>query len=220
MAKIVLHALIIILFTLYWLSTILYNTPTNFIRIRSDNYIKYFSTAFSQNWAFFAPPPSFNTKIYFSYKHNSDSIRPVITVEVLQSIYSRKQAANPFNEEEEIMDYILSGCAIQINDFFLKQYDLSKYSFPDSSLDFHVVEARKMLLRIGTKDPYYETLIRYSRLIADKKNIPFNDFRTMFTITKIPIPKFEDRFKKNAIEEQILFESNYIDLNKIKGVTR
>lgn len=199
----------LIIFVAYWLSTILYVSPNNYIRIQFDDYLLQFESYFYQNWAFFAPPPQTNQRLYYLFYNKKDSI-PAHAYEALQPIYQEKQKKSPFNAEEEALDYILSSAIIITTNYLREQIKYLKFANPDSSDKFYLSKAHKIAREKLPEFPSFKTLMNYAKLITQKQNIDLKNHGISLQIHLVDIPPFADRNKvpkDTARVEKILFQS-------------
>lgn len=202
----------IALFLCYWMVTIFFNLPENPIKIKYARQERIFQGAFFQRWAFFAPPPKANDKLYYLFRSRKDTTRVAI-FEALDSITANKRSAIPFNTNEEIIDYIISGSISEITNF-LSEYDNElrvKYKNMEESklVDQSIRDAWKLRANIYS----IETLLNYGELVANKNNIDLNENEMKFLIANKEITRFKDIDKDvkdiNPVEQK-LFETPYI----------
>jgi hypothetical protein len=199
----------LIIFAAYWFSTLLYVSPNNYIRIQFDDYLLHFEKYFYQNWAFFAPPPKANERLYYLFYNKKDSI-PTHIYEALQPIFQEKKRKAPFNVEEEALDYILSSAIIYTVDYLREYTRYLKFAQPDSSEKFHLMEAHKIAKERLPEISTFKTLMNYAGLIAHKKNINLKSHEISLQIHTIDIPPFADRNKvpQDTLRmEKLLFQS-------------
>ena len=133
--------------------------------------------------------------------------------EALDSITANKRSAIPFNTNEEIIDYIISGSISEITNF-LSEYDNElrvKYKNMEESklVDQSIRDAWKLRANIYS----IETLLNYGELVANKNNIDLNENEMKFLIANKEITRFKDIDKDvkdiNPVEQK-LFETPYI----------
>jgi hypothetical protein len=104
-----------LIFLSYWVVTILFVSPDNYVKISLIKGEEFFDDLFYQNWAFFAPPPTSDNRLYYRFEMLTDSCK-VYTFEVLEPIIKMKRHAAPFNSSAEILEYVLSGVVQNITD--------------------------------------------------------------------------------------------------------
>lgn len=99
--------------------------PDNDLNVRAYKLNQYFDMVFFQRWAFFAPPPKFNERLYLNFF--SINNRLIKRFEVLEEIAKSKQAAAPFNKPEEIIDYLVSNSVESIIDNSIQLRSVMEY---------------------------------------------------------------------------------------------
>jgi hypothetical protein len=199
------------LFVGYWFINVFFNLPDNPIKIQFSKQETAFQSVLFQRWAFFAPPPQFNERLYYYFRSKTDTTRVQI-FETMQLICERKRKAAPFNMLEEKQDYILSGSTAELNDFnyrCLEQMKLHDKTTPESEL---VAAAVAKTWRMRSSLDCMTTLMKYGSWIAASQNIDHN-YEMKFLITRHAIPKFMDR---NAGKQQApdikTFETPYTEI--------
>jgi hypothetical protein len=192
----------------YWSATILYVTPNNPVRIAFTPEMDMFQTFFFQRWGFFAPPPKANGRLYYHFMPvaGAKDARE-LTIEVLQPIYQAKQKNAPFNEQETILDYIVSGAVDQTLDYFRYQHNLkSTLNALPATADTNLVKAISSYLE-STNSPNLtvhsispdeqllssRTLQNYSFFVAKKNHLALADYDVEIIATHIPLPSFNER---------------------------
>jgi len=149
---------------------------------------------FEQQWAFFAPPPTGNNRLYYNFFDKEDKL--IRTFEVLQPLLKEKQQKQPFNVREEAVDYIVNGSIMNSMDYIFDQRDIYTNLYPDSTLLWRDAESRKAITAMHDKLPPLITLKNYCKIVA-KKNLSQEDYdridNYIITISEIKIPKFVNR---------------------------
>jgi hypothetical protein len=205
----------VFLFVIYWVLTVTFTFQDNYIKLSFLEYESNFQSLFYQNWSFFAPPPQFNEKLIYVFRfRETEKIR---TFEALRQITAQKQKAAPFNTEEEIMDYLVSGSVNTVVNYFARQMDRIKTQFPDSTSTFYNKQLNK---EVWTDSIHFRinnlgsaaTLYNYGKIVAAKNGLS-NEYQMKVIIGRVAIPKFADRLlpeQKETIE--IVSESPYYSL--------
>jgi len=198
-----------LLFCAYWLTTIFFVAPSNPLNISADNGREIFNTHFFQRWSFFAPPPTYNQRVYIVFKNKSTKSKDVF--EVLAPIVNAKHDHAPFNEYHQKMDYILASSLINIegnvkllHDVFANKSMQSLFSGKDTTVDERIIYDIE-------KTSDFKTLIKYAWKIAAENGINKNDVSCQIIITKVYIPQFVDR-KLQKGKEEISFSSHPLNL--------
>jgi hypothetical protein len=174
-----------------------------------------FENFFFQRWSFFAPPPESNNRLYYLFTNKATGKQTAY--EALAPIFEKKREKAPFNSKEEALDYILSGNITNIVDASRDLIDVSKLTFPDSSIMFHLKKAHKEINDLGLAFPAIQTLFNYGVIIAKKQNVDLDNSSVKIIITQIEMPKFIDRHKliegNYKGKEEKLFETTDLPLN-------
>ena len=208
--------LALFVFVVYWSSTLLYNTPNNYIRIQFNNYIEVFNLLFQQKWNFFAPPPRSNERIYYRFIDKKDPNK-TISFEAFKLITDKKREKAPFNTKEEIVDYVLGGCIGNIRDILAQEVKKSKALNPNKDEKFHIKQAFEVLNKGLFIFNELLTLQNYAKIIAHKNKIDPAQYDFVIMITLVDIPKFKNRHKQHQKrEEYLLYKSPKIPFSKVK----
>lgn len=193
--KKVFFKLTFVIYVLYWVITFLFVMPNNPINLGSQKANEIFHANFFQRWAFFAPPPFYNQRVYIIFQNKITQKKDVF--EILQPILEAKSQKAPFNTGQQIQDYIFSSSLINtegnirvLQDIFKNQNAKTDQRFPDS------VITEKLVLEIEkTKD--FKTLTNYSKIIAQNNGINFKDVFYQIKVVNIYMPQFIDRNSKD-----------------------
>jgi hypothetical protein len=196
------------LFSMYWGCTILFNIPNNFINISLTKQSEKFNTFFFQKWSFFAPPPKFNDRLYYTFYSNTDTL----TFEVLEPLNLKKQKNAPFNWNEDLLDYVLSNSVSAISDEVVEinqiiKNDTSKFSkMTDSTKSNYLI---KQIQKIYC----FRTLRNYSHFVAKKNKLNVSNYKVQLQISRKYIPNFSERHNIQIVnKEEIFFKSEILDL--------
>ncbi|CAL2108435.1 conserved hypothetical protein [Tenacibaculum sp. 190524A02b] len=218
MKKTIVFKLIVAVFGFYWLATLLFVSPDNYIKIAFFDQQGTFDTFFFQKWGFFAPPPKYNDRLYFTFESKKDSTVSY-TFEVIEKLQERKSSKAPFNSSEDILDYVLSSTLHNINDglFAVNQ----TLNFEDEVVD-SIQQKNSIDDRIRKGKDYtqnsanFVTLKRYAKMVALRNNIKnIKDYNLTIEITQLDMPKFADRDllgKEKRVREKLIFKSDKITL--------
>lgn len=206
---------IYLIFSFYWISTIFFTLPENYLQIKAMDYSKVFNTFFFQRWSFFAPPPQSNDRIYYEFKNDKGEKK---TLEILKPLSIKRKNQFIFNSDVSVIDYVLSNSLTSITDYLREDY--KKYKFEkcknitdesicneqfinDYSVKLHDLEEIKTLVNYG--------------IITGKKNLDLNKYSKFKIIaTNIEIPKFVNRFSKKKTKENLLFETKLYNIKLSK----
>jgi hypothetical protein len=213
--KQVIQYVIFLVFMVYWLLTIIYVSPNNYIRIQCAGTNSFMEKAFHQNWNFFAPPADFDQRLHISFYDKDSSM--LTSVEVLGDVLKEKTSNAPFNLKEQYTDYSISGTLNVLNDVFV---EFLKSNNRDSlQADKGVVNIDKIKVfdkfLAETRSPIYKlltSLLRcYYNTYKSKNLVQFGKI----TVTQKQLPTFDNRkqlLKDNYGEEKIAYQSSFIKL--------
>ena len=98
----------VIIFLLYWMAVFAITFPGSKAKQVIGNIAPKFNSLFGYSWRLFTPPYTFNVRLYFIVR-NIHLPYKTDTVEVLQQIALQKQTAAPFNQQENITDYLVNS---------------------------------------------------------------------------------------------------------------
>jgi hypothetical protein len=174
-------------FLIYWSLTLVFVSPDNPIRIELGSTMNLFARVFSQRWGFFAPPPTGDLRIYYSF-YDKVSGAEVLTVEALAPIVDAKRAAAPFNSDEEIMDYLLASSAMSLIELMSMQSEITKLNFPDEGDAFYYRETLRSIDAVRDELPPFVTLQNYAALLAAECGLDpaWHDFKLSLCFEAIP----------------------------------
>lgn len=204
------YIIAILLFSIYWASTLLYCSPTNYVRIQFDSYMSVFENFFYQRWTFFTPPPKDNQRLYF-YFYNPTKAK-YYQCEVIKPLQDKKREAFLFNTTYEVLDDIVSGCAISLNNNYREVFKYVKHTHRDSTNQFLHKETMKIITKNPARFPGYQTLINYAKVVARKQTIPYQGSTLRIVLVSESMASFRDRFKKIKPTESLVFSSPIIKL--------
>jgi hypothetical protein len=218
--KALLFYITFIVFLLYWATTIAFTLPNNYINLSLDKENQVFQFLFFQRWGFFAPPPTFDERLYFTYVNNLN--KKTDTYEVIEPLNKEKKIKAPFNSREDIVDYILSNSITGIQDVMHETRDIYEYEkfdtisevledeiviFNSDSAYYHYID------KLIPTTSYFNTLVNYSVIVAKRQGIDTKNSKVVITISKLYIPKFADRNNKARRKEEVQFKSQPISIN-------
>jgi hypothetical protein len=216
--KKIISVLIIGVLAVYFIITIIYSFPENYIKIKHKNTFTKFDYYFYQKWGFFAPPPKTNTQLFFTYR-NIKNKKELFSIEVLSELYKEKRKKT-FNTFEEILDYQLVGCCTAITSYIHEDFENKKNIYPDSTSQLLLNKAIQDYNKYNLDFPFFKTLLNYSKIILSKskyKNLnKIEDLEVKITIVELPITKFSDAMlkSKSSIKQEMFvsFNSKYVKL--------
>lgn len=213
MKKIIFNFILTVFIT-YWICTLIYVSPKNYIKISLLEEEQVFNTFFFQKWGFFAPPPSYNDRLYFIFESKKDSTK-TFSLEAIKNLQDRKSRKAPFNSSEDVLDYILSSTIHSITDGLYAVNQSIDYE--EEVSDSTSSKLKKYDRIIRGKDyvqttANFQTLKQYGVFLAKKNNVQnIEDFNLIIEIVQIDMPKFADRHKlgeKENITENLIFKSD------------
>ena len=199
--------LIISIFSFYWLATILYCSPNNFIRIELNRYMNLFGSAFYQRWTFFTPPPKADEKLYFLFI-SKDPSQKNFACEVFNIIRAKKRANPIFDTESEALDGVITSSAYALNNSMGDRITVLRKTFPDSSELFFQKEMNSLFINPELRSTYFKTLQNYAFEIAKRYNLNIKGYSFKIRMITVELPPFKDRFnKKFKPKKKIAFET-------------
>lgn len=208
--------LIYLIFSIYWLVTIFFTFPENYLQIKALKYEQIFSIFLSQRWSFFAPPPQTNDRLYFEYITIK---KDTVLLEVLEPLAKKRKYEFPFNSDRSTIDYVLANNIYSLSDYLRESFNI--YKFENCNINKSDDDCYTEFLNY-----YYpkfheyselKSLINYGALIKSQSNAKFEIEKLKIIATTIDIPKFNDRFNKhNTKKENKVFESKYYNLKYCK----
>lgn len=210
---------ILTIFGFYWMCTLLYVSPKNYIKIELLEQEQLFTTFFFQKWGFFAPPPKYNDRLYFRFESKKDPTKS-ISFEVIEDLQKRKTRKAPFSSSEDILDYVISGTLHGISDglYAVEQSMQYEEEVIDSLKNSGYSETEKIEKRKAyvQETSNFKTLKNYALFLAEKNNLKnISDYNLQVEIAQIDLPKFADRHQINqdsVATEKLIFRSDKIVL--------
>lgn len=200
-------------FLLYWTVTFLFTMPENYFRINFYQADALFHGALFQRWTFFAPPPQHNDRLYYVVR-DEQTKKVTYTLEAIGYITKQKQEHAPFNQEQTVLDYVISNSVNGIREVYREEMEMIRFSRPDSSESFILTEARDEVLKSESALPDFNTLVNYGKLLCKKNNISSDHAEFKFMIAQKPIQRFKDRLDPTTEgKETVVFETPYMSLH-------
>ncbi|MEO6231173.1 MAG: hypothetical protein ABJB11_15205 [Ferruginibacter sp.] len=97
----------LMLFILYWASIFIMAMPRNSTKLAITQHVPRFKNMFGYSWKLFTPPATYNPRLYIVVR---DSTLPdhADSTEILLPMVKEKQAKAPFNNPENIIDYLVN----------------------------------------------------------------------------------------------------------------
>lgn len=186
----------IILFTAYWLVTLLFTLPDNYIKISLIKEERLFSTLFYQKWGFFAPPPKYNQKLIYIYLTNDNE--PAHVYEALEKITSLKRNSAPFNSKPDLMEYIIGNSMSSVINYKIDLTDQFNAPLMDTLAAFTNDSIKKDYIeKMIEKQNTFQTLVNYGKEIHKSNNLSDqNADKFIFSIVKEDIVPFSIAMEK------------------------
>lgn len=214
LGKFLVGLLLIAVFGFYALTTLLYVSPSNPLRIHFDAELTVFEKLGYQKWTFFAPPPTGNNRLYFAFSPQSGDGE---TVEVLEGIYARKRQDNPYNIKAQVVDYAVSGHARQISDRIREIYRYRKvhelFDGDPAFLDDLAVRSLRPETEYGDN---VRVLLRYASMVAAQRGIELDGLKCQMAFTHVPMRPFTQRYNSEfPIEERMTYKTTVMDVPQL-----
>lgn len=194
----------------YWAVTFFFILPENDLNIQANKYNQYFDLVFYQRWAFFAPPPQFNERLYFVFYNKNHQL--LSDYEVLDEVAREKQKAAPFNKKEELIDYILYNTTQGIIDNMRDLRQVLIFQKKIQKIDFADSVKSKVIHKSLEVTPEFKTLLNYAKLLSINKHLDPKQVEVKIEISRVAIPQFAERNSRTR-QEQFLFISNPYGFN-------
>lgn len=199
--------IILLLFVGYWMLTLLYLSPSNPIRISSKDTLALFRRVNGQRWNFFAPPPTYNQRLYYTF--TSKSTGQSVSFEVIKPIVAEKQRKAPFNDGEHVFDYVLFTSVQRIIKIIHikaahERLVAARKHFTPKPLPVTILTTADLQMPAG------RSLVNYAAFVAKKQNIDLADSKVSFYVTMAKLPPFMERAKllsNVTLEERLAFKS-------------
>jgi len=197
---------------IYWLITIVFVLPDNYVNVSYSKFFRAFDTYMFQRWAFFAPPPKYNEKLYYAF---FDADNKIHVYEIFEPLDRDKQQNAPFNKKEEVLDYILHNSTTSMSNISVDLQNMINYDIKNSKSDTSKVSnlqstKTKVLIAGLEESNEFKTLCNYGRVVARLNHLHATSFR--IRIAKVNIKKFIDQDSKKAENEEITFQSDLYKL--------
>lgn len=175
-------------FITYWLGTIIYVAPNNYIRAQFAGVFRAVEPVFYQKWEFFAPPPTYNTTVYAIARLQNPE--ETISWDLTSEVRRLKGRHAPFNSAADATDYVLSGAAIDITSQLRQFITHEKKTHPEEKQEVWVNNA---LAKMHEYESHNRSIIAIRNFAAATvaKSVPTDRPGTMrIVITSLDIPKF------------------------------
>jgi hypothetical protein len=180
-------ALLALAFVCYWLTTICYVVPDNYLKVRAAPIMTVFETLFYQKWEFFAPPPTFNVKAYAVATLSEPP--STITLDLMSEVIKQKKERVPFNTAEDALDYVLFGSAVAINNNLREVYLDCKRTTSHS--DQECLDLASTRLQEWDDSDRSVLALRNYALSALRRHAPLENVRSLrLRLSKVVTPKF------------------------------
>ena len=176
--------------------TLIFVSPKNYLNISLLEYSDLYNSFFYQKWAFFAPPPKTNERLYYIFE-NKNNTNDIQIFEVIEPITKTKSEKNPFNTEEDLLDYVLSNSINNIRETIVNTNEFIIYQEQKLDKKFTKSEKEKFYDNEIDNLSRFKTLKNYSRNVALKNNIDIKKYNVKFTISLIDIVPFSERKNTN-----------------------
>lgn len=198
-----------LLFIFYWIFTFFFNLPENYAKAKFIDADNYFNLFLFQRWGFFAPPPTYNDRLYYSFKTKGNTKLKII--EVINNINKKKQAQAPFNEKVDVLDYLISNSILSMLGDLNEGYKLNEYLA--ASLHNDSLKKLQYLFKpdVESKDNF-RVLLSYGRNLARHRGLLGEYDSVALVLTKIDIPKFYLRNIDTTMAETIIYKSSFQSL--------
>lgn len=212
-SKLLVGLLVLGICGVYVLTTLLYVSPSNPLRIQFDAELTAFEKWAYQKWSFFAPPPRHNDRLYFAFSPKSGD---GITFEILEGISARKQQDNPGNLKAQVVDYAVAGAARQVADVIREVYRYREVHELMDGDPAYLEDLAKMSLNPDHESGVHvRFLLRYAAMVAAEQGVEVDGLMCQMALTRIPLRPFTQRNNSEfPIEEKIVYKTAMLDVSK------
>ncbi len=207
-----LRPFIYLAFTGYWLATIVFTMPDNYISLQLYKQHRLFHAWLFQRWGFFAPPPNFDERLYYVFRDKQT--QQTQTFEVLAPICEMKQAKAPFNWHEDIVDYLLSGSMTGIADELSEVQQDMRFKRQQEGKSASDTSGEHLLRQYIQQGTSFQTLKNYAGIVARRNQIDTARHDVRLILSHVLLPKFADRYSTKPRREEAYFISDYLTLNR------
>jgi hypothetical protein len=214
--KKILYTLIAITFATYWALTIFINLPEESLAV-GENYRLYdrLNRLMYQKWSFFAPPPKSNKRLHYIFVESDGKQYKIHDVEIFERFSNIIKEKYLLNDLHVNTTWTVFNYTERINEDVRKAYNLYLIQTKckgDSCYDVFFEKYKPLLYKSG----YMKFLVNHAKGIA--KNAKLSpDCKLIIKISEIDIPKYADRYKKNAKQnEKLIFRSDLYNLKMNK----
>lgn len=214
LSKLLVGLFVLAICGIYVLTTLLYVSPSNPLRIQFDAELDAFENWAYQKWTFFAPPPKHNDRLYFAFSPTSGD---GITFEILEGIAKRKQLDNPRNLKAVVVDYAVSGAARQVSDIIREVYRYREvHELMDGDPAYLDDLAKTSLNPDLPSGINVRFLLRYAAMIAVEQGIELEGLKCQMALTRVPMRPFMQRNNNEfPIEEKLVYKTSLLDVSKL-----
>lgn len=206
------------LFVCYWSTTLFFVVLPEDGAAIALNYHSYkkFDQLLFQRWGFFAPPPNFDERLYFTFQNTNDPLDKK-TIEVFEKLHDNSRNKYPLNDDEITLDYIIHNTAEAISTYLRGKYETYKYdSCQNSDTDACYVEFINSEGNEFVNNSAGNTLVNYGKSIFKNLNIE-GHYNLKITYCTVLLPKFSNRNESvQKRHENIIFDTNNYDLKQNK----
>jgi len=198
----------------YWSLTVLFVSPNNFVRIQAEPALQFFDRYLQQRWAFFAPPPQADLKIYYTF-YDSETEQAIASFEALAPVLAEKQSEFPFNTRADALDYLLSSSGLMLIESLSVQARELGYRANEAVAEEEVRQWWEQIQRVGPRVAPYRTLVQYATLLANRQGVACDaPIVFQFRVAQKKLPSFaaaqSGHSETPALE--IMFESAVLPL--------
>jgi hypothetical protein len=175
-------------FVTYWLATIAYVAPNNYIRAQFVGVFRAVEPVLYQRWEFFAPPPTFNTTVYAIARLQNPE--ETVTWDLTSEVRRLKGRHAPFNATEDAIDYVLSSAATDIVEQLQQHIGHGKKTHPEAKQEVWVNEALTKMREYEPKNSSIIAIRNYAAATVAKSVLTDRPGTVRLVITYVDIPKF------------------------------
>jgi hypothetical protein len=201
---------IVVCWSMYWAVTLIFISPNNYISLSLSDENETFQTFLFQRWNFFAPPPTYDDRLYYTFSYKTDTSK-IQTFEVIERLNQKNTEKSVLNWETDILDYILSNSMSSLAESVNEINEIRQYEKQDAQTISDTLYVRLKDELISTS-PQFITLKNYAKSVAHSNGLTISEYDIIITLSRRPLPKFYQRYDNTSPKEEIFYRSSRLQL--------
>ncbi len=196
----------LIVFALYWVSIFILAMPNNPAKSNIITHAPRFKNMFGYSWKLFTPPAIYNPRLYIVVC-NPATPGHADSTEILLPIVKKKQTHAPFNNKENIIDYLVNTCVTSFIYIIWHDKSIPINNNASDSLTRNAVIGS--VANQGIFKVYLSTLNNYCSQVIKEKKIYQRGAKARFVITEKLIRPFNEIGKEYTEKELLVYETDF-----------